>query len=166
MTRSHKSAGRAKPLAQAKPVVRRVQTPAAPTAPDKEQAARAQPLSRRRRSLTVRKNFVEARKGGARHREARRCHRAPRRRPSSRRPSLGLCLRYRGIVPPEPEETLLPVADDRGVLLGTALYSPSSQIALRLVSRDALDQARMAQADRRSSALGNRAPQTDARCRK
>lgn len=34
---------------------------------------------------------------------------------------------------------LLPVADNRGVLLGTALYSPSSQIALRLISRDAID---------------------------
>ena len=30
---------------------------------------------------------------------------------------------------------LIPVADNRGLLLGTALYSPSSQIALRLVSR-------------------------------
>jgi 23S rRNA (cytosine1962-C5)-methyltransferase len=36
---------------------------------------------------------------------------------------------------------LLPVADSRGLLLGTALYSPSSQIALRLVSREALDEA-------------------------
>ena len=35
---------------------------------------------------------------------------------------------------------LLPVADSRGLLLGTALYSPSSQIALRLVSREALDE--------------------------
>jgi len=31
---------------------------------------------------------------------------------------------------------LLPVADNRGLLLGTALYSPSSQIALRLISRE------------------------------
>jgi 23S rRNA (cytosine1962-C5)-methyltransferase len=31
---------------------------------------------------------------------------------------------------------LLPVADHRGILLGTALYSPASQIALRLVSSD------------------------------
>jgi len=45
------------------------------------------------------------------------------------------------IAPPSPEETLLPVADNRGILLGTALFSPTSQIALRLVSRDALDQA-------------------------
>ena len=36
---------------------------------------------------------------------------------------------------------LLPVADSRGILLGTALYSPSSQIALRLISREALDEA-------------------------
>jgi 23S rRNA (cytosine1962-C5)-methyltransferase len=33
---------------------------------------------------------------------------------------------------------LLPVADSRGLLLGTALYSPTSQIALRMVSREAL----------------------------
>ena len=39
-----------------------------------------------------------------------------------------------GVVP-----ALLPVADSRGLLLGTALYSPSSQIALRLVSRGTLD---------------------------
>ena len=36
---------------------------------------------------------------------------------------------------------LLPVADNRGLLLGTALYSPSSQIALRLVSRSAIGEA-------------------------
>jgi len=36
---------------------------------------------------------------------------------------------------------LLPVADSRGLLLGTALYSPASQIALRVVSRQALDEA-------------------------
>ena len=41
---------------------------------------------------------------------------------------------------PKPEETLIPVADNRGLLMGTALYSPSSQIALRLVSRESLDQ--------------------------
>jgi 23S rRNA (cytosine1962-C5)-methyltransferase len=33
---------------------------------------------------------------------------------------------------------LLPVADNRGLLLGTALYSPYSQIALRLVSHEAI----------------------------
>jgi 23S rRNA (cytosine1962-C5)-methyltransferase len=36
---------------------------------------------------------------------------------------------------------LLPVADSRGLLLGTALYSPTSQIALRLVSRSGVDEA-------------------------
>lgn len=36
---------------------------------------------------------------------------------------------------------LLPVADNRGILLGTALFSPSSQIVLRLVARTALDEA-------------------------
>lgn len=35
---------------------------------------------------------------------------------------------------------LLPVADNRGLLLGTALYSPTSQIALRLISRDAISE--------------------------
>ncbi len=45
---------------------------------------------------------------------------------------------------PKPEGNpppLLPVADGRGLFLGTALYSPASQIALRLVSRQALDHA-------------------------
>jgi 23S rRNA (cytosine1962-C5)-methyltransferase len=36
-------------------------------------------------------------------------------------------------------ETLLPVADNRGLLLGTALYSPASQIALRMVSHESID---------------------------
>jgi 23S rRNA (cytosine1962-C5)-methyltransferase len=36
---------------------------------------------------------------------------------------------------------LLPIADRRGALLGTALYSPASEIALRLVSRDLLSDA-------------------------
>jgi 23S rRNA (cytosine1962-C5)-methyltransferase len=39
------------------------------------------------------------------------------------------------------EPALLQVADSRGLLLGTALYSPKSQIALRLVSREAIGQA-------------------------
>lgn len=42
------------------------------------------------------------------------------------------------IIPPH--QSLIPVADNRGLLLGTALYSSTSQIALRLVSRDALDE--------------------------
>jgi len=36
---------------------------------------------------------------------------------------------------------LLPVADSRGLLMGTALYSPASQIALRMVAREALSEA-------------------------
>lgn len=36
---------------------------------------------------------------------------------------------------------LMPVADSRGLLLGSALYSPASQIALRMVSREALNDA-------------------------
>lgn len=36
---------------------------------------------------------------------------------------------------------LLPVADNRGLLLGTALYSPASQIALRMISREAIGEA-------------------------
>jgi 23S rRNA (cytosine1962-C5)-methyltransferase len=36
---------------------------------------------------------------------------------------------------------LIPVADNRGLLLGTALYSPNSQIALRMVSRERIGQA-------------------------
>jgi 23S rRNA (cytosine1962-C5)-methyltransferase len=35
---------------------------------------------------------------------------------------------------------LVPVADNRGILLGTALYSPISQIALRMVAHTAIDQ--------------------------
>lgn len=36
---------------------------------------------------------------------------------------------------------LVTVGDHRGLLLGTALYSPASQIALRMVSREAIDEA-------------------------
>jgi 23S rRNA (cytosine1962-C5)-methyltransferase len=65
---------------------------------------------------------------------------------------------------------LLPVADSRGLLLGTALYSPSSQIALRMVSREAIDQARWLEllANRLRRAIDRRKPmlssETDA-CR-
>lgn len=45
------------------------------------------------------------------------------------------------ITPPAAEDHPIPVADGRGLLLGTALYGPSSQIALRLVAREALDRA-------------------------
>jgi 23S rRNA (cytosine1962-C5)-methyltransferase len=44
-------------------------------------------------------------------------------------------------VPAGEPPALVPVADSRGLLLGTALYSPTSQIALRLVSRSSLDEA-------------------------
>jgi 23S rRNA (cytosine1962-C5)-methyltransferase len=44
-------------------------------------------------------------------------------------------------VPP----ALLPVADSRGLLLGTALYNPTSQIVLRLVSREAISEAQWLQ---------------------
>jgi 23S rRNA (cytosine1962-C5)-methyltransferase len=37
-----------------------------------------------------------------------------------------------------PVTGLIPITDQRGIPLGTALYSPSSQIALRLVSREVL----------------------------
>jgi 23S rRNA (cytosine1962-C5)-methyltransferase len=68
------------------------------------------------------------------------------------------------LVPPEPEESLIAVADNRGLFLGTALYSPSSQIALRLVSRQALDQAGWSQllADRLQGATARRKPLLDA----
>ncbi len=36
---------------------------------------------------------------------------------------------------------LLQVGDGRGLLLGTALYSPSSQIALRMVARESIYEA-------------------------
>jgi len=55
---------------------------------------------------------------------------------------------------------LLPVADSRGLLLGTALYSPSSQIALRLISRDAIDEAAWLKllASRLQQAIARRKP--------
>jgi 23S rRNA (cytosine1962-C5)-methyltransferase len=40
----------------------------------------------------------------------------------------------------ESAPALLPVADNRGLLLGTALHSPYSQIALRMVSHEAIDE--------------------------
>jgi 23S rRNA (cytosine1962-C5)-methyltransferase len=67
------------------------------------------------------------------------------------------------VVLPNPEETLLPVADNRGLLLGTALYSPSSQIALRLISRDALDEPAWLEllASRLRAAIARRKPLLD-----
>ena len=66
---------------------------------------------------------------------------------------------------------LLPVTDQRGALLGTALYSPASEIVLRLVSSELLDQAGWLGllADRLRASIAGRAeilesPDTDA-CR-
>jgi 23S rRNA (cytosine1962-C5)-methyltransferase len=65
---------------------------------------------------------------------------------------------------PNPEETLIPVADQRGISLGTALYSPASQIALRLVSRQTLDHAAWLKllAARLRAAIARRKPMLDA----
>src|SRR3569833_2408389 len=46
-----------------------------------------------------------------------------------------------GNAPADQPPSLVPVADYRGMLLGTALYCPSSQIPLRMVSRDATCEA-------------------------
>jgi 23S rRNA (cytosine1962-C5)-methyltransferase len=58
----------------------------------------------------------------------------------------------------------LPVADNRGLLLGTALYSPSSQIALRMVSREAIDETRWQEllANRLRRAIDRRRPMLSA----
>jgi 23S rRNA (cytosine1962-C5)-methyltransferase len=59
---------------------------------------------------------------------------------------------------------LLPVADARGLLLGTALYSPSSQIALRMVSPEAIGEPEWLSllATRLRSAIARRKPLLDA----
>ena len=67
---------------------------------------------------------------------------------------------------PEPDEeapSLISVADQRGVLLGTALYSPLSQIALRLVSRESVDAAAWLEllASRLRAAVARRKPMLD-----
>src|SRR3984957_1663019 len=64
----------------------------------------------------------------------------------------------------KPDETLVPVADSRGLLLGTALYSPSSQIALRIISRESLDEAAWLKllANRLRAAIARRKPLLDA----
>jgi 23S rRNA (cytosine1962-C5)-methyltransferase len=58
---------------------------------------------------------------------------------------------------------LLPVADSRGILLGTALYSPASLIALRLVSREAIDEPQWLEllAARLRAAIARRKPLLD-----
>jgi 23S rRNA (cytosine1962-C5)-methyltransferase len=55
------------------------------------------------------------------------------------------------------------VADSRGLLLGTALYSPTSQIALRIVSREAVDEAAWLEllAKRLRAAIARRRPLLD-----
>lgn len=66
--------------------------------------------------------------------------------------------------------SLLPVADNRGLLMGTALYSPASQITLRIIAREAVTQAQWLEqlATRLRTAIHRRKPlmdeQTDA-CR-
>jgi len=59
---------------------------------------------------------------------------------------------------------LLPVADRRGALLGTALYSPASEIALRLVSPDLLEESAWLELlrGRLRAAIGRRQPLLDA----
>ena len=59
---------------------------------------------------------------------------------------------------------LVTVGDSRGLLLGTALYSPASQIALRLVSREAIGEAAWLEllAARLQRAIARRRPLLDA----
>jgi 23S rRNA (cytosine1962-C5)-methyltransferase len=69
-----------------------------------------------------------------------------------------------GIELPEGEPpALLPVADNRGLLLGTGLYSPSSQIALRLVSHEEIGEPAWLQllAARLRAAIARRKPLLD-----
>ena len=65
---------------------------------------------------------------------------------------------------PDDPPALLPVADQRGLLLGTALFSPSSQIVLRLVAREALEQAEWLNlfAERLARAVARRKPMLSA----
>jgi 23S rRNA (cytosine1962-C5)-methyltransferase len=68
-------------------------------------------------------------------------------------------------IPPsgEPSPPLVQVADPRGLLLGTALYSPTSQIALRLVARELLDEPSWLKllAARLERAIARRKPMLD-----
>ncbi len=59
---------------------------------------------------------------------------------------------------------LLPVADNRGLLLGTALYSPQSQIVLRMVAHEALEEPQWLELleTRLRRALARRRPLLDA----
>jgi 23S rRNA (cytosine1962-C5)-methyltransferase len=60
-------------------------------------------------------------------------------------------------------QSLIPEVDNRGIPLGTALYSPISQIALRLVSRELITQAQWLTqlAQRLSTAIHRRLPLLD-----
>jgi 23S rRNA (cytosine1962-C5)-methyltransferase len=68
------------------------------------------------------------------------------------------------IVAPSEEKNLIAVADQRGLFLGTALYSPSSQITLRMVSREPIDQAAWLELieTRLRAAIARRKPLLDA----
>jgi 23S rRNA (cytosine1962-C5)-methyltransferase len=63
-----------------------------------------------------------------------------------------------GEVPP-----LVTVADSRGQILGTALYSPASQIALRMVAREVIDEAQWLEllSTRLCAAIGRSRPLLD-----
>jgi len=58
----------------------------------------------------------------------------------------------------EDAPALLPVADNRGLLLGTALYSPTSQIALRMISHQSVNKSEWLQLleQRLRKAIGRR----------
>ena len=69
-----------------------------------------------------------------------------------------------GDAPAGETPALLPVADRRGMLLGTALYSPISQIALRMVSREEIGEAEWLKllVKRLSRAIDRRVPMMNA----
>jgi len=62
--------------------------------------------------------------------------------------------------PKDNPPALLPIADNRGILLGTALYSPNSQIALRLISHELITESQWHQqlAARLRAAIARRKP--------
>jgi 23S rRNA (cytosine1962-C5)-methyltransferase len=66
--------------------------------------------------------------------------------------------------PGELSAGLVPVTDRRGALLGTGLYSPASEIALRLVSRDLVSEGEWLEIlrERVGAAIARRRPMLDA----
>jgi 23S rRNA (cytosine1962-C5)-methyltransferase len=66
--------------------------------------------------------------------------------------------------PAELSAGLVPVTDRRGALLGTGLYSPASEIALRLVSREVVSEGEWLQIlrERLGAAIARRRPMLDA----